>query len=117
MGQAGPLVVFWEDEHLGLAGETAEGRGVQDPISVPLKAGPELVRRLFDRPVATTGASGGALGEWKVVARITFRPGVRRYLPYGGVAVVVSGPEVTTPVGPVHACDAGSIITKQPGLS
>tara|TARA_B110000014_G_scaffold208052_1_gene159177 strand:- start:23 stop:385 length:363 start_codon:yes stop_codon:yes gene_type:complete len=101
MGQAGPLVVLGEDEHLGLARKTPKGRGVEDPIAIPLKAGPKLVRRLLDRPVAATVASGGTLGQRKVVARITFRPSVRGHRSDGGVAVVVGGPEVITPARPV----------------
>jgi len=62
MGQAGPLVVLGEDEHLGLAGETPKGRGVQDSIPVSFKTGPKLVRRFLDRPLATTVAAGCSLG-------------------------------------------------------
>ena len=39
VGEAGPLVVLGEDEDLGLAGQPAEGGGVQDPVPVPLEAG------------------------------------------------------------------------------
>ena len=40
VGQPGPLVVVGEDEDLGLAGQPPERRGVQDPVAVPLEAGP-----------------------------------------------------------------------------
>ena len=39
VGQPGPLVVVGEDEDLGLAGQPAEGGGVQDAVPVALEAG------------------------------------------------------------------------------
>ena len=42
--QPGALVVVREDEDLGLAGQPAERRGVEDAVPIPLEARPPLVR-------------------------------------------------------------------------
>ena len=39
MGQPGALVVVGKHEDLGLAGQSAEGGGVEDPVAVPFEAG------------------------------------------------------------------------------
>ena len=39
VGQPGALVVLGEDEDLGLAGQAAEGGGVEDAVAVALEAG------------------------------------------------------------------------------
>ena len=43
MGQPGALMVLGEDEDLGLAGQAAEGGGMEDPVAVALEAGAPLV--------------------------------------------------------------------------
>jgi hypothetical protein len=55
VSEASALVVFGEDEDLGLAGETSERTGVQDAVTVAFKAGSKVVRLLL------TGALAGAL--------------------------------------------------------
>ena len=54
--EARALVVVGEHEHLGLAGEAAERRGVQDAVAIALEARPPLVGLLG--AVAVTGADG-----------------------------------------------------------
>jgi hypothetical protein len=51
VGEAGPLMVLGEDEHLGLAGQAAERGGVEDPVPVPLEAGAPGVRFLGPGPL------------------------------------------------------------------
>ncbi len=63
VGQTGALVVVGEDEDLGLAGEAAEGGGVQDPVAVPFEAGPPRVRLLGSGAGARSGCTGGSRGE------------------------------------------------------
>ncbi len=50
VGQPGPLVVVGEHEDLGLAGQSAEGGGVEDAVPIPLEAGPPAVGLLGPHP-------------------------------------------------------------------
>ena len=59
VGEPGALVVFREDEHLGLAGQSPERRAVQDAVPVPLEAGAERVGRFDEEPVSCTGLRRG----------------------------------------------------------
>ena len=56
-------MVVGEDEHLGLAGQAAEGGGVQDAVPVALEAGAPRVRLLRPLAAAGTAGPGGAGGE------------------------------------------------------
>ena len=56
VGEPCPLVVLGEDEDLGLAGQPAEGGGVEDAVAVALEAGPPLVGLLGARPVPAPAA-------------------------------------------------------------
>ena len=47
VGEAGALVVVREDEDLGLAGQPAEGGGVEDAVPIALEAGAPRVRLLL----------------------------------------------------------------------
>ena len=67
VGQPGPLVVVGEDEHLGLAGQPPEGRGVQDPVAVALEAGPPRVGLLGPQPVAGAAGPGRPGGQLAVL--------------------------------------------------
>ena len=63
VGQAGALVVVGEHEDLGLAGQPAEGRGVEDPVPIPLEAGPPAVGLLGPVAVSGPGGPGGRRGQ------------------------------------------------------
>ena len=67
VGEPGPLVVLGEHEDLGLAGQPAEGGGVEDAVAVALEAGAPRVGLLGLRPVAGSGGAGGARGQQRVL--------------------------------------------------
>lgn len=64
MGEAGALVVLWEDEDLRLTGEAPERARMQDTVAVALEASPQRVRFLL------TGAQAGASGEGRARRQI-----------------------------------------------
>src|SRR6186997_3280776 len=61
--QPGALVIGRKDHDLGLAGESAEGCGMHNPIAVPFEAGALVVRLLRNRPIACS------LGERRARAK------------------------------------------------
>ena len=58
VGEAGALVVVGEDEDLRLPGESPEGAGVQDPVTVALEAGAQRVGRFGEAAMAAAPAAG-----------------------------------------------------------
>src|ERR1035437_9991066 len=58
MGQPCALMIVREDEHLGLPGQTTEGRGMEDPVTVPFEAGPPWIRLLWPLPGAAAMGEG-----------------------------------------------------------
>jgi len=54
VGEAGALVVFWEDEHLRLAGQAPKRRSMQDAVAVALKAGAKGVGLFLRGSIACT---------------------------------------------------------------
>ena len=71
--ETGALVVVREDEHLGLAGQAAEGGSVEDAIPVPLEARPPRVRLLLLPAVARTTCPCGARSHGGVLGRLAGR--------------------------------------------
>ena len=63
VGQTRALVVLGEHEDLRLAGQAAEGGGVQDAVAVALEAGAPGIGLFGLRPLAGARRSGGARGE------------------------------------------------------
>src|SRR5665811_843854 len=58
MGQSCALIIVREDEHLGLPGETTEGRGMEDPVTVPFEARPPGIGLLWSLPGAAAMGVG-----------------------------------------------------------
>ena len=75
VGQPGALMVLGEHEHLGLPGEAAERRAVDDAVPVPFEAGSVRIGSLGD--LARTGAvgPGGSGNEQKVLCFLPSLPG------------------------------------------
>ena len=90
--QPGPLVVLGEYEALGLAGQAAKCRGVEDPVAVALEAGPERVWLLGEMAVSGPDGPGGSLGRERAVGALPSAPVDGRGDCDGGVAVAVGGP-------------------------
>ena len=60
VGEAGAeMIALVIDEHLGLVGEAAEGRRVDDPVAVALELGARRRRRLGDQAPWRAGRIGG----------------------------------------------------------
>ena len=57
--EASALMVVGEDEHLGLAGQTPEGAGMQDAVAIAFEARAPRIGRLIDCPVASADGAGG----------------------------------------------------------
>ena len=74
VGEAGALVVVGEDEHLGLAGQPAEGAGVQDAVAVALEAGAVGIGRLLDEAIAGPFGPGGQRRQRSGLATLTVGP-------------------------------------------
>ena len=74
VGEARPLMVLWEDEHLGLAGQAAERGGVEDPVPVPLETGAPRVRLLDLGPLSATDGARGARSEEPLLALLAGLP-------------------------------------------
>jgi hypothetical protein len=88
----GPLVVLGEYEDLGLAGQAAKCRGVEDPVAVALEAGPERVWLLGEMAVSGPDGPGGSLGRARAVGARPRAPVAGRGACGGGVGVAVGGP-------------------------
>ena len=64
VGQAGALVISGMDDDLGLACQSPERRRVDDPVPIPLEAGPLGIRLLRDGAVpCAVGTSGSRTQE------------------------------------------------------
>ncbi len=72
MGQPGALMVLGEDEDLGLAGQAAEGGGVEDAVAVALEAGAPLVGLLGARAFAGARGAGGSGREQRRLELLAF---------------------------------------------
>ena len=74
VGEAGALVVLGEHEDLGLAGQPAEGGGVEDAVAVALEAGAPEVGLLGPGPVAGARRARGARREERVLELLALLP-------------------------------------------
>ena len=74
VGEPGALVVVGEDEHLGLAGQPAERRGVEDAVAVALEAGAPLVGLLGHGAVAGAAARVAAGGQHEILPGLAGGP-------------------------------------------
>ena len=72
--EAGPLVVVGEHEDLGLAGQAAEGGGVEDAVAVALEARAPLVGLLGTVAVAGADGAGGRRREQLVLELLAGDP-------------------------------------------
>ena len=112
VGESCALVVVGEDEHLGLAGEPAEGRGaMEDAVAVALEAGAHGIGGLRNRSVAGSDSQRGAVAQRRSFEQFTL-------LACEGFAARDSGAEVSMGVArglgggvPVHGGgpDGGSL--------
>ena len=92
--EAGALVVVGEHEHLRLAGEAAEGVGVQDPVAVALEAGPEGIWLLFDDAIASARRACGERRQVIFVMLLPRRPTERGRRAGPGPRILVGEPHV-----------------------
>ncbi len=100
VGEAGALVVGGEHEHLGLAGQPAEGGGVQDAVAIALEAGADRIGGLGSGPLSGAAGQGGAGREAGRLDSFTLGPIHRTDIDRGGRAGVGQGEPKGTRRGP-----------------
>ena len=61
------VVTVGIEEHLGLVLQTAEGLGMDDPVTIPFEGGAELVWLLLHGPASGLVGLGGQLGQQVVL--------------------------------------------------
>ncbi len=71
-------MVVGEDEHLRLAGQPAEGGGVEDAVAVALEAGAPWIWLLLDRPLPAVAGTGGQRRHGAILRLLARRAGELR---------------------------------------
>src|SRR5690606_16284495 len=108
VGHAGDdVVTVGTEEHLGLVLETAEGLGMDDPVTVPFEGGAELVWLLLHGPASGPVGLGGQLGQQVVLESLAFgacSTDERRHLRVESGAERAGTPMWQCPLPPEPAC-------------
>ena len=120
VGHPGALVVVGEHEHLGLAGQTAERRVVQDPVAVAFEAGAERVGFLVDAPGCRRRGPGGVGGERGCLVLLACLAGPDEGIADGGGGVGVGDDDVVGAVaghrgGPAFGALVGRVRVREIG--
>ena len=93
VGQPGALMVLGEHEHLGLPGEPAERRAVNDPVAIAFEAGSVRIGGLGDLPRPGSVGPGGPGNEQKVLGLLSSFPGDTAARGHVGLRVGVGAAE------------------------